>query len=79
MNGAAFSNLTGVLAGSLGSGDADIRGLSVIALTAIGDTSAENKIKALSDDHDSFSFYDFKAGQFATFKVSAAAEAYLKE
>jgi hypothetical protein len=77
VDGDALRNLAGVLAGSLDSGDANIRGLSIMALTVIGDTSAESKIKALSDDNDSFSFYDFKAGQFAALKVSEAVQAYI--
>ncbi|UCD94569.1 MAG: HEAT repeat domain-containing protein, partial [Candidatus Zixiibacteriota bacterium] len=79
VNREAFRNLTGALVKSLDSEDPAIRGLSIMALKATGDAAAKNKIKSLSDDYDSFSLYDFKAGKFAVMKVSKAAESYLKE
>jgi hypothetical protein len=73
-----FNDSSGILIQSLDSADPSIRGSSVKALTAIGDSSAFEKISSMNKDSAILDDYNFSTGQLEKIPVSYLADGYLK-
>ncbi len=73
----ALASAGPALAASLKDADSVVRGLSLLALTALRDRKARAGVEALTADDHQITLYDFASGTFVSTTVAELAEGYL--
>jgi methylated-DNA-[protein]-cysteine S-methyltransferase len=73
-----FASAASDLAASLRDIDGNIRGISLLALQAMGDQAARSAVNSLVDDDHPIKTYDFDSGDFTLTTVGELARAYLE-